>query len=137
MARLPSREANRSRMTRMRTVVTSFAESSMGALTIEAGSVIGDAGRARDSTTRLFCRYAAGIAMCASISVLTPRAESQQLPHTGSKTMTELDTVDVPLRSTARTKTENDSIRPFRFRASDEELADLRRRILATRLPEK
>src|SRR5688500_9884011 len=52
--------------------------------------------------------------------------------------MTELNTVDVPHRSpAARATTENESIRPFRFRASDEELADLRRRILATRLPEK
>jgi pimeloyl-ACP methyl ester carboxylesterase len=52
--------------------------------------------------------------------------------------MTELNTVDVPHRSpAARATTENESIRPFRFRASDEELADLRRRILATRWPEK
>jgi pimeloyl-ACP methyl ester carboxylesterase len=52
--------------------------------------------------------------------------------------MTEVQTVDVPLRTpAARATTENESIRPFRFRAYDEELADLRRRILATRLPEK
>jgi pimeloyl-ACP methyl ester carboxylesterase len=52
--------------------------------------------------------------------------------------MRELNTVDVPTRSTAaRTMTENESIRPFRFTASEEELADLRRRIVATRLPEK
>jgi pimeloyl-ACP methyl ester carboxylesterase len=52
--------------------------------------------------------------------------------------MTELNTVDVPRRSpAARATTENESIRPFRFSASDEELADLRRRILATRWPEK
>lgn len=30
-----------------------------------------------------------------------------------------------------------DAIRPFQFRASDEALADLRRRIQATRFPEK
>ena len=30
-----------------------------------------------------------------------------------------------------------DAIRPFTFRASDEELADLKRRILATRWPER
>ncbi len=47
-------------------------------------------------------------------------------------------TVDVPRRSpAARATTENESVRPFRFSASDEELADLRRRILATRWPEK
>lgn len=31
----------------------------------------------------------------------------------------------------------NDAIRPFRFRASDEQLADLRRRVLATQWPER
>jgi pimeloyl-ACP methyl ester carboxylesterase len=52
--------------------------------------------------------------------------------------MTAINTVDVPRRSpAARATTENESIRPFRFSASDEELADLRRRILATRWPEK
>jgi pimeloyl-ACP methyl ester carboxylesterase len=52
--------------------------------------------------------------------------------------MTELNTVDVPRRApAARTTTANESLRPFRFRASDDELADLRRRIVATRWPEK
>src|SRR5919106_2877113 len=52
--------------------------------------------------------------------------------------MTALNTVDAPLRApAARATTESESIRPFRFSASDEELADLRRRILATRWPEK
>jgi pimeloyl-ACP methyl ester carboxylesterase len=46
-------------------------------------------------------------------------------------------TVDVPLQSPARATAENQAIRPFRFSASNEELADLRRRILATRWPEK
>src|SRR5919106_552179 len=52
--------------------------------------------------------------------------------------MTALNTVDAPLRApAARATTANESIRPLRFSASDEELADLRRRILATRWPEK
>src|SRR5688572_8510144 len=52
--------------------------------------------------------------------------------------MTAINTVDVPLPApAARATTANESIRPFRFSASDEELADLRRRILATRWPEK
>lgn len=36
-----------------------------------------------------------------------------------------------------RTPTEDESIRPFRFSASDEELSELRRRILATRWPDE
>src|ERR671922_210906 len=52
--------------------------------------------------------------------------------------MTLVTTVDVPLRApAARATTEKESIQPFRFSASDEELAELRRRVLATRLPEK
>jgi pimeloyl-ACP methyl ester carboxylesterase len=52
--------------------------------------------------------------------------------------MTAINTVDIPLPApAARATTANESIRPFRFRASDEDLADLRRRILATRWPEK
>src|SRR5256885_16728710 len=45
-----------------------------------------------------------------------------------TSTMTPLDTV----RETA-----TDTIRPFQFHASDEDLADLRQRIKATRWPEK
>src|SRR5688500_10449775 len=52
--------------------------------------------------------------------------------------MTAINTVDVPRPApAARATTANESIRPFRFSASDEDLADLRRRILATRWPEK
>jgi pimeloyl-ACP methyl ester carboxylesterase len=40
-------------------------------------------------------------------------------------------------RASAAGRTENSSIRPFTYRASQSELDDLRRRILATRLPEK
>jgi pimeloyl-ACP methyl ester carboxylesterase len=54
--------------------------------------------------------------------------------------MTELqqNTVDAPLKErTPRTATQDASIRPFRARVSDEALADLRRRIEATRWPTK
>jgi len=52
--------------------------------------------------------------------------------------MTELNTVDAPLETpAARTPTEDKSIRPFRAKVSDEALADLRRRIQATRWPDK
>jgi len=37
----------------------------------------------------------------------------------------------------ARPVAENDAVRPFKFRATDEALADMRRRILATRWPDK
>src|SRR5688500_5698889 len=52
--------------------------------------------------------------------------------------MTQLNTVDVALEApAARMPTEDNSIRPFRAKASDEALADLRRRIEATRWPDK
>jgi pimeloyl-ACP methyl ester carboxylesterase len=52
--------------------------------------------------------------------------------------MTQLNTVDVGFRTPATgTATETDSIRPFRANVPDEVLTDLRRRILATRWPDK
>jgi pimeloyl-ACP methyl ester carboxylesterase len=52
--------------------------------------------------------------------------------------MTQLNTVDATLETpVTRTPTEDESIRPFRAKVSDEALADLRRRIAATRLPTK
>jgi len=52
--------------------------------------------------------------------------------------MPELDTVVAPAKApAARASTEDTSIRPFRVNISDEDLADLRRRIKATRWPEK
>jgi Epoxide hydrolase N terminus len=58
--------------------------------------------------------------------------------HEEGKNMTELNTADAPLEApAARTPTEDTSIRPFRVNVSDEALTDLRRRILATRWPDK
>lgn len=52
--------------------------------------------------------------------------------------MTQRDTVDVPAGApAARMPAADESIRPFHFRASDEDLAELRRRILAARWPDK
>ena len=52
--------------------------------------------------------------------------------------MTQLNTVDAPLeKPAARTPTDAKSIRTFRAKVSDEALADLRRRIQATRWPTK
>jgi hypothetical protein len=48
-------------------------------------------------------------------------------------------TLDVPIIGTASTAAQatDESIRPFQFHATDEQLADLKHRILATRWPEK
>jgi pimeloyl-ACP methyl ester carboxylesterase len=51
--------------------------------------------------------------------------------------MTATSTVDAVETSATRGTTEDESIRPFHFKASDEALRDLRRRILATQFPEK
>jgi len=52
--------------------------------------------------------------------------------------MTELHTVDVSVDAPAVSVTDGDtSIRPFRVHTSDEALANLRRRLLATQWPEK
>src|SRR5687767_6823687 len=52
--------------------------------------------------------------------------------------MTELNTVQALLEApAARTPTEDTSIRPFQAKVSDEEIAELRRRIAATRWPTK
>ena len=52
--------------------------------------------------------------------------------------MTKVKTVRVPgAKPAARTSTENTSIRPFRINVSDEALSDLRRRLQATRWPDK
>src|SRR4051812_35179762 len=53
-------------------------------------------------------------------------------------TMTTADTdAAVAAAPATRQATEDSSIRPFKYRASDAELDDLRRRIVATRFPEK
>src|SRR5688500_3260579 len=99
--------------------------------------------RARDSTAHLVGICGLGLTLCLSPTsagraqdvTASPEARATLKP---SKDMTQLSTVDVPLRSpAARPTTENEAVRPFRYRATDEELADLRRRILATRWPER
>jgi len=51
--------------------------------------------------------------------------------------MREQNTVDAPLKAPARTPVVDASIRPFRVNVPEKDLADLRRRIKATRWPEK
>ena len=112
-------------------------------VTNRTGNITGATRRARDGTVGLCYICALGFAVCSSLSTLahaqTAKASHEPRPTVNqTKPMTQLTTVDVPpqLRATGAV-TDNESIRPFRFRASDADLAELRRRILATRWPEK
>jgi pimeloyl-ACP methyl ester carboxylesterase len=118
-------------------------EARMTSVRTQTGATACGGCRARDSTVRLVGIYGLGLAISLSLTsavraqgaIASREARATLNP---SKNMTELHTVDVPLRApAARATTETEAIRPFRFTASDEELAELRRRILATRLPEK
>jgi len=80
----------------------------------KAGDTPGDARLARASTVRLPFIWAAGLVMCASGSTL---AHAQAAAPDAAA--------------------EDTSIRPFRVHVSDEAIADLRRRIKATRWPDK
>ena len=97
---------------------------------------------ARDSTSH-FCICALGIAICTSTSALAQTRVATPSQQDGpaltrEPRMTNLDTVDVPLRAPApHAVTESDSIRPFRVNIPDEKLTELRRRIRATQWPEK
>jgi pimeloyl-ACP methyl ester carboxylesterase len=98
--------------------------------------------RARDRTAGLACITALILVPCLSrptaVRAQAPTASREtRAPLTRSKNMTEIATVDAIETPTDRGTTEDESIRPFRFKASDEALKDLRRRILATQFPEK
>ena len=101
-----------------------------------------EACRARDSGTRVIRICAVGLAVCASLPTLT-HAQAAITPGDARvaqeeiKIMPELNTLDAPVTAPAPRVTADASIRPFRVRVSDAELADLRRRIKATRWPEK
>ena len=98
--------------------------------------------RARDSTPRLHsCVLCA--AMCLSASAVA-QTQTVPAPHRARPTltreanMTQLNTVDAPVAATAsREAPGEDAIRPFRARISDADVADLRRRLKATRFPDK
>jgi pimeloyl-ACP methyl ester carboxylesterase len=65
-------------------------------------------------------------------------ASNPQPTNKEGKNMTAPNVVNAKLEApVARTSSEDTSIRPFRVRVSDEALADLRRRIEATRWPER
>ena len=109
----------------------------------EAGRAVTSQPRAGDSTTHLISIYALGLTVCLSLTAAVQAQVPTASPRTRTtldpgKNMTTLNTVEVPRHApSARATKEAESIRPFRFTASDEELAELRRRILATRWPEK
>jgi pimeloyl-ACP methyl ester carboxylesterase len=118
-------------------------EARMRRLDIEAGRTVSPTYRARDGTIHLSGICCLGLTFCLS---LTPAVRAQGTTASREarttldpgKNMKTLNTVDVPQRApAARVTKEAESIRPFRFTASDEELAELRRRILATRWPDK
>ncbi|HMF87379.1 MAG TPA: epoxide hydrolase, partial [Gemmatimonadaceae bacterium] len=68
---------------------------------------------------------------------MPPTTGDASVTQKEGKDMPELNTVDSPLKAPARTPMVDTSIRPFRVNISDEDLADLRQRIKATRWPEK
>jgi pimeloyl-ACP methyl ester carboxylesterase len=130
----------------------------MRARNFEEDRIIGRAERVRGGTIPRLLPYVLGVAICTSMSVLAhaeapapgfrssahdyllPSVESRQFARTQTRSMnmTQLNAVDVPRGAPSmRPVTTNDSIRPFRVTVSDETLADLRRRILAARLPEQ
>ena len=76
-----------------------------------------------------------GVAFC--ISLATP-LRGQDVAMNRSTTMTKIKTPRAPREGTAaHTATETNDIRPFHVHFSDSALTDLRRRIRATRWPEK
>jgi pimeloyl-ACP methyl ester carboxylesterase len=98
--------------------------------------------RARDSPSRLHSCVLC-VAMCLSASAV---AQTQTVPAThrarptltGEAHMTQINTVDAPAAATAsREAPGEDAIRPFRARVADADVADLRRRLKATRWPTK
>jgi pimeloyl-ACP methyl ester carboxylesterase len=97
----------------------------------------------RNQMARFLCLSALGLAVCASRPTLAPAqttiASRVALPpFTDGRNMTGLNTFDAPRATPApRAATDDTSIRPFSFHASDEALTDLRRRIVATHWPEK
>ena len=115
----------------------------MSHLTVEARHLSGNARRTRDSTARLLGIYGPGLALCLSLPMAVPAQAAPASRETRatlerSNNMTELNTIDAPLRTPATlTPAADTSIRPFRVKVSDEALTDLRRRIHTTRWPDK
>src|SRR5215207_2172332 len=101
-----------------------------------------DAVRARDSTARL-CICALGLTFSLSSPALaeaqTTAAGPQARPTLSrDPIMTQLNTMDAPAAApTSREAASAEAIRPFRAHVPDADIADLRRRLAATRWPDK
>jgi pimeloyl-ACP methyl ester carboxylesterase len=68
----------------------------------------------------------------------TPASHQARPTLSRERNMTQLNTMDLPAASLASRETVGeDGIRPFRAHVSDADLADLRRRLVATRWPDK
>ncbi len=112
-------------------------------LNSEDGVTTSGARRARDSTARRTYLFSLGVAFCMVVPTQShaqgdPASREARTTLNRSKDMTAVNTIDAPRTTTAtRTPKEDVSIRPFRFHASDEALADLRQRVLATKWPSK
>src|SRR5688572_18281907 len=101
-----------------------------------------DAAPVRSDTARL-CIYALGLALFLSSPVLAAAqtaASGREVQPAPSRDAipTQLTRVDAPAATpTSREVPGGDHIRPFRARVSDADVADLRRRLAATRWPDK
>ncbi len=107
---------------------------------LNSGTASG-AHRARDRTHRA-CLCGLGVAFCLvlptqSHTQVTTASRETRTTLNRTNNMTALDTVGAPRTTPASTQNDDKSIRPFRFHASDEALADLRRRVKATKWPSK
>jgi len=118
----------------------------MKIMTGEISSTTSAEPRARDNAcgaAGLLRIWALGFTLCTSLAALayaqTASASHEARPPLNrSKTMTATNTADVrPNASVPRPASEDTSIRPFKVQVPDEALTDLRRRIRATRWPEK
>jgi pimeloyl-ACP methyl ester carboxylesterase len=96
--------------------------------------------RARDGTIRL-CTYALGLTLSAVVvaeAQTTAPSRRARPTLTRDTTMTQLTAVNESVAApTSREGISKDHIRPFRVRVPDAAIADLRRRIAATRWPTK
>ena len=122
-----------------------LSDASMNTLDIASGGVVNNARRPRDGAASLLCTCGLGLALCLA---LPTRAQGQATAARGageplvelnrSTNMTKVRRARVPRETrTARGATPENDIRPFKVHVSDSALDDLRRRIRATRWPEK
>ena len=101
-----------------------------------------NAARARDGTARR-CTCALALTLSLSSPALAETQTTAAGPGawrtlTREPTMTQLDTVDAPTATyPSREAAGHDAIRPFRAHISEADVADMRRRLAATRWPDK